>query len=77
MEALEASYLIINKNDRKLKYLGSPKDKLTLERRRKKEKTKRGCSDRCYHTSESASELGRGLCLAMFNSRGTVRGKMF
>lgn len=76
---------MINKNERKLKELGSPKAKLTLERGRKclhleagsNIETKRGCSDRCYHTPESASELGRGLCLAMLNSRGTVHGEMF
>ena len=76
---------MINKNDRKLKELGSPQDKLTLERGREclhpeagsKAETKRGCSDRCYHTPESARELGRELCLAMFNSRGTVHGEMF
>lgn len=76
---------MINKNDRNLKELGFPKDKLTLERGRKclhleagsKVETKSGCSDRCYHTPESASELGRGLCLATFNSRGTVQGEMF
>lgn len=76
---------MINKNGRKLKELGSPKDKFALEKGRKclhleaesKVETKRGCSDRYYHTPGSSSELGKGLCLAMFNSKDTVHGEMF
>lgn len=76
---------MINKNDRKLKELGSSEDKMALERGRKclhpeagsKVDTKREYSDRCYHSPKSARELGRGPCLAMFNSRGTVHGEVF
>lgn len=53
--------MMINNNDRELKELGSPKDKLTLEREKvftpgSKVETKRGCSGRCYHSPEAASE---------------------
>lgn len=61
---------MINNNDRELKELGSPKDKLVLEREKvftpgSKGETKGGCSGRCYHTPEAVREPGGakgGLC---------------
>lgn len=56
---------MINNNDRELKELGSPKDKLPLEMEKvftpgSKVETKRRCSGRCYHAPEAASEPGGG-----------------
>ncbi|OWK52593.1 Protein Wnt-3a [Lonchura striata] len=54
---------MINNNDRELKELGSPKDKLTFEGEKvftsgSKVETKRGCLGRCYHTPGAVSEPG-------------------
>lgn len=71
---------MINKNDRKLKECGSPNSELTIEREKvftlvAKQRPKEGAPTDVI-ILQSASELGRGLCLAVFNSRDTIHGGM-